>query len=197
MESLSRRKLGILPVAALVALLGSCTAVEDNDTTNTLVYVTNMVGSAGDEVFSDVCIATGTTANPTCRVTNDVASVTVTALPKDQLRSSGQFNALYFTRYRVTYVRADGRGVPGVEVPYPFDNATDFSVTINASVTKSFTIVRQQGKLESPLINMQRAASGLVLTTLARVDFYGSDVSGRPITVTGYMNVTFGDFPDT
>src|SRR5688572_21342640 len=30
-------------------------------------------------------------------------------------------NAITVTRYRVTFIRADGRNTPGVDVPYPFD----------------------------------------------------------------------------
>jgi len=200
MPSLAFRKGVFLPVLAMAAVFSSCTAVEDNDSTNTLVYVSDMAGANGDEVFSDVCTApTGAPQNQRCTVINDTATVTVTALPKDQLRQPGQFTTVYFTRYRVTFIRADGRAVPGVEVPYPFDGATNFTVQIGTTGGAAFTIVRQQAKLESPLINMQGRGAGpgggIVLSVLAQVDFYGTDVAGRPIKVTGFINVTFGDFP--
>ena len=61
-------------------------------------------------------------------------------------------NWITVTRYRVTYVRADGRNIPGVDVPYPFDGAVTFTAReIGTPVSASFTIVRVQSKLEPPL----------------------------------------------
>ena len=55
-------------------------------------------------------------------------------------------------------------------------------------------IVRPQAKLESPLREMQGGGGAQVLSVFARVDFFGSDVAGRELQVTGTMNITFADF---
>ena len=107
-------------------------------------------------------------------------------------------NDIVFTRYRVTYVRADGRNVPGVDVPFPFDGVANFRVPADQSaVTRTFLLVRVQAKLESPLSELAQAGGSLVISTIARVDFFGTDIAGRQIQVTGYINVTFADFADS
>ena len=57
-------------------------------------------------------------------------------------------------------------------------------------------IVRPQAKLESPLSDMVGLGGAQVLSVLARVDFFGRDVAGRALQVTGTMNITFADFAD-
>jgi hypothetical protein len=32
------------------------------------------------------------------------------------------------------------------------------------------------------------------LSVIARIDFYGHDGSGRTVTATGFLNITFADF---
>jgi hypothetical protein len=105
------------------------------------------------------------------------------------------FNDIVFNRYRVTYTRADGRNTPGVDVPHPFDGVMNFFVEVDGGdFTVAFTLVRQQAKLETPIINLAGNGGAIVISTLARVDFYGQDTAGRAIAATGYLNVTFGDF---
>ena len=59
-------------------------------------------------------------------------------------------NEITVNRYRVSFVRADGRNTPGVDVPYAFDGAA--TGTVNESGTSlTFVIVRVQAKLEAPL----------------------------------------------
>jgi hypothetical protein len=43
-------------------------------------------------------------------------------------------------------------------------------------------------------VNLAGNGGAIVISTLAKVDFYGKDVAGRAISVTGYLNVNFGDF---
>jgi hypothetical protein len=134
---------------------------------------------------------------PNCTVTNDNAAVNMQAQPKDFSQPAGQVNDIVFTRYRVTYIRADGRNVPGVDVPYPFDGAANFRVDFDGSeVVRVFMIVRPQAKLESPLLEMQFGGGSQVISVLARVDFFGTDIAGRQIQVTGTINITFADFAD-
>lgn len=102
-------------------------------------------------------------------------------------------NFITVDRYRVEFVRADGRNVPGVDVPYPFDSA--FTVTVGStSATAGFTLVRHQAKAEAPLAGL--ANSFVIISTIARVTFYGHDQTGREVIVTSQIGVSFGDFAD-
>ena len=60
-------------------------------------------------------------------------------------------NDVTFTRYRVVYKRADGRNMPGVDVPYPFDSAATFTARVGTPVTAGFELVRVTAKEEAPL----------------------------------------------
>lgn len=194
------KSLGALLLIALFQM-AACngTATEDNDTTNTFVKINEMRSAdttEGEDIFSDVCILDMSTP-PNCTVTNDNAAVNMQAQPKDFSQPAGQVNDIVFTRYRVTYIRADGRNVPGVDVPYPFDGAANFRVDFDGSeVVRVFMIVRPQAKLESPLLEMQFGGGSQVISVLARVDFFGTDIAGRQIQVTGTINITFADFAD-
>ena len=195
---LSRKPLWLLALVLAFQFSGcTTTATEDDDTTNTFVRVTEMRADdteQGDDLFSDVCLADPET--PTnCTVTNDNAQVVLSAQPKDLTQFPSRVQDVIFTRYRVTYIRADGRNVPGVDVPHPFDGAANFRVPVDGlQVTRVFMIVRPQAKLESPLHEMQGGGGSQVLSVLARVDFFGRDVAGRELQVTGTMNITFADF---
>jgi hypothetical protein len=78
-------------------------------------------------------------------------------------------------------------------VPYAFDSA--FTVTVGESTTTAgFTLVRHQAKAEAPLAALARSA--LIISTIARVTFYGHDQTGREVIATGQIGVSFGDFAD-
>jgi hypothetical protein len=174
------------------------TRTEDDDTTNTFVRIVDMrAGNTdmGEDVFSDVCDLDATTL--ACTITNDNAEVEMSAQPKDLAQLQSPVQDIIFNRYRVTYIRADGRNVPGVDVPYPFDGAINFRVPVDGTgVTRVFMVVRQQAKLESPLKDMTGGGGAQVLSVIARVDFFGVDVAGRNLQVTGTLNITFADFAD-
>lgn len=199
----TRGKAGIgwvLSPALAIALLatGCDNNAADDNTSNTYVFTLDMRGDAGDDIFSDVCIDNPN--NPgVCSVVNDNAIVTMLAAAKDESRFTNPngLNDIFINRYHVTYIRSDGRNVPGVDVPYPFDGATTFNVPISGqSSERSFVIVRHQAKFETPLSELRSVGGALVLSTIARVDFYGQDGSGRPVSATGYINIAFADFPD-
>jgi hypothetical protein len=101
-------------------------------------------------------------------------------------------NAITVDRYRVTFIRADGRNQPGVDVPYPFDGA--FTITVTGAASSSFTLVRPQAKAEPPLAGL--VSNPIVISTIAEVTFYGHDQTGREVSVTGRINVNFANFAD-
>jgi hypothetical protein len=171
----------------------------DNDATNVIINVVRMTGTEGgttagtesDFLLSDVCFADKD--HPPCSVFNDNGSVQMQAISKDQTQRNSPINSVVFERYRVTFVRADGRNVPGVDVPYPFDGAVNFTVPVGGTASGSFIVVRHQAKGEPPLLQMAQSGQGL-LSVIAQIDFYGHDLSGRSYKVTGYLNITFADF---
>jgi hypothetical protein len=200
-----------LSVLALVlAVTPACITEPDtvtNDASNVIVQIVRMqgqsvddqgIGDSVDDLFSDVCFSVTTLNGQTaCSVFNDNGVVTMRAFPKDRTQLASEFNSITIERYRVTYVRADGRNVPGVDVPHPFDGVANFLVPVTtdeiSEVERGFVIVRHQAKHESPLREISLNPSATI-SVLAQVDFYGHDSAGRLVTVTGYLNITFADF---
>jgi hypothetical protein len=103
-----------------------------------------------------------------------------------------QNNWITVTQYHVQYVRSDGHNIEGVDVPYAFDGG--LAATVSADTTVGFTLVRNQAKMEAPLGAL--ATNPLVLSTIARVTFYGHDQTGREVSATGNIDVTFANFGD-
>jgi hypothetical protein len=103
-----------------------------------------------------------------------------------------QNNFITVNRVHVRYVRADGHNTEGVDVPYEFDDA--FTVTVSGSTTAGFTLVRNQAKQEAPLKALR--VNPIAVSTIAQVTFYGHDQTGREVSVSGNIGVTFADFGD-
>jgi hypothetical protein len=103
-------------------------------------------------------------------------------------------NYITVDRYRVVYVRGDGRNTPGVDVPYPFDGAATFSVLDIGSAT--FTLVRAQAKLEPPLLALRGGGGAVAISTIAEVTFYGHDQTGAAVQTVARIGVNFADWGD-
>jgi len=103
-----------------------------------------------------------------------------------------QNNWITVTQYHVQYVRSDGHNIEGIDVPYAFDGG--LAATISADTTVGFTLVRNQAKQEAPLQALQ--SNPIVISTIARVTFYGHDQTGREVSVTGNIDVSFANFGD-
>jgi hypothetical protein len=105
-------------------------------------------------------------------------------------------NEVTLTRYRVTYLRADGRNTPGVHVPHAFDGAATITVPATGSAALAFDVVRIQAKREPPLSNLQGGGGANIISAIAEIHFFGHDQAGNEVTVSGMMSITFGDFAD-
>lgn len=105
-------------------------------------------------------------------------------------------NEVTLTRYRVRYIRADGRNTPGVHVPYAFDGGMTVTVPANGTAQGVFDVVRQQAKLEPPLSNLVGFGGSQLIFTIAEVTFYGRDQAGNDVVATGQISVNFADFAD-
>jgi hypothetical protein len=105
-------------------------------------------------------------------------------------------NTLTFTRYHINYVRADGRNVPGVDVPYPFDGGLTISVVAGNVSIGQLVVVRGQAKDEAPLKALIGGGGQGFISTIAEITFYGTDQAGRAVSVMGRMNIDFADWGD-
>jgi hypothetical protein len=94
----------------------------------------------------------------------------------------------------VSYRRADGRNTPGVDVPFGFDGAVTGTVPVGGTLTLSFVLVRNVAKEEPPLVQLVRSAT--IITTIADVTFFGRDQVGNDMSITGSIQVDFGNFGD-
>ena len=180
-----------LALTVLVLLAGCMPKPE----TIVVIESINAIDSEGKpigDLFSDVCKGPA----PACVATNDNALVTMTARAEDPFQDISRFGDIIIERYRVTYVRADGRNTPGVEVPYAFDGAITLRVPVDApAVSQQFMVVRPQAKLEPPLLNLAGGGGAIVFSVIAQIDFYGRQlVTNRAVAARGFLNITFADF---
>lgn len=162
-------------------------------------------GELSSFVLSDVLtlITTGgtcSTTNPCATRFNDPGQ----AQFRLQLRDSGSalspnspsaLNAVTISRYRVVYRRSDRpNAVEGVDVPFGFDGAVSITIPATGSATTGFQLVRNAAKREAPLASL--ANGDTLITTIAEVTFYGQDQAGNEVSVTGLIEITFGNFGD-
>jgi hypothetical protein len=131
---------------------------------------------------------------------NDVAQATMRIIPKDGGNGTTNlnptpWNAVTLNRYRITFIRADGKNTYGVDVPFPVDGAVTATIT-STPVVVPFEIVRHQQKLEQPLRSLANFGGRLFISTIAEITFYGADVMGNDIQVKGTISVSFSDYAD-
>ena len=102
-------------------------------------------------------------------VEDDLGTATLGVVPKDFLAPTTTNNDVTITRYRVEYRRADGRNVPGVDVPFPFDGAATETITAGSAGDVIFELVRHVAKKEAPLVQLVSDVSAI--STIAVVTF--------------------------
>jgi len=203
-----RRSLPFIAATVLAAAGISCGDAVTQSTSPMLLVINALEGAPtgghGANTFSgnlvsDVVVLA--TAPPPCTATApcptvfvDVGRVTLASQPKNITVQPTSNNQITISRYHVDYIRADGHNTPGVDVPYPFDGAVTGTIPEGGTLILTFELVRTTAKEEAPLA--QLAGNPSVLHTIARVTFYGRDIVGNAISVTGSMNVDFGNFGD-
>jgi hypothetical protein len=198
---------GAVPAVCLVALTATgCGDFVRQGTGSALVTVAMLEGASGvkpadfgNTLSSDVITYVKKTVNgaevrvPT--TFSDPGRATVTVEMKDTSDTSpSSVNSVTFNRYRVTYVRADGRNAPAMDVPASFDSAVTFTVAPGGSSTAGFDLVRNVAKQEAPLVTL--ANNQELITVIAQVTFYGRDHAGHDVTASGNIGITFGNFGD-
>jgi hypothetical protein len=149
-------------------------------------------GTLGSTLASDVLSVNEDTGRQT--IFSDRGQATFQLVMKDAGGPGpSDVNSITITRYRVEYLRSDGRNTPGVDVPYGFDGAVTVTVSSSGGST-GFTLVRIQAKLEAPLAALAFGGGAKAISTIARVTFYGQDQTGREVSVTGNIDVNFADW---
>lgn len=116
--------------------------------------------------------------------------------PTSSPTSPSALNTITITRYRVVFVRADGRNTQGVDVPYAFDGGVTVTVPAEGTAIAAFELVRHTAKEEPPLRNLINNGGAQIIATLAEVTLWGKDQAGNDVTVSGTITVDFGDFGD-
>jgi len=176
-------------------VLYCCNPVEDDSESSSLLLVDNILGKdaqgkTGNFLQSDVLISGSVRA--------DTATATLRAevLDPDPLLGTSQYNDIVVTRYLVTYSRTDGKSVPGVDVPYPFEGSLSTVVAAGATSTINFVIVRDIAKMEPPLLELTDLGAEVVLTCTAKIEFYGHDTANRTVKATGYLTIYFANYAD-
>ena len=190
-------------IAGLVLLSVACGDMTRQGTSPAYLQVTNLDAASGaepegfDNVLSSDVITVVDEDTGQTTIYEDTGRVTFTLALKDpgsagNPASPSVANAITINRYRVRYIRSDGRNTPGVDVPYPFDGA--FTVTVSSTGQATFSLVRAQAKAEAPLSAL--AGNGVIISTIAEVTFYGYDQTGREVIATGNIGVNFANWGD-
>jgi hypothetical protein len=189
-------------VIAFAAAVSSCGTQTQEGTSSSYLIIGALEAAAGVDptkfgsgLASDVI----TVKDDVPTIFEDPGRVTFRLGLKDPGPSSSpvtptQNNFITLTQYHVQYVRSDGRNVEGVDVPYAFDGGMSVTVAGGGDTITGFTLVRVQAKQESPLGALQ--TNPIALSTIARVTFYGHDQTGRDVSVTGNIDVTFANYGD-
>jgi hypothetical protein len=194
----------LLTLAGAVTLSVSCSKyVRDSDSPVRLV-IESLEGASGakpDEMGNTLLSDVVTVVSTGCScatIFNDPGQATF----RVQLRDIGTLtpstpsplNAITLTRYHVKYVRADGRNVQGVDVPYEFDGAATVTIPEDGTASVGFNLVRNVAKREAPLAALVN--NDTLITVIAYVTFYGHDLAGNDVSVTGTIDITFANFGD-
>jgi len=204
-----RNAAGLFVLAAIVAASVSCgDAVRDGSSPAYLV-IDLLQGSRGgpqagspsgtlsSDVITNVTTPAPCTVDTPCpTIFSDTGTVTLKLAPRNIATTTGPTtnNEITINRVHVEYVRADGRNVPGVDVPYAFDGAITGTVPFSGTITLGFELVRSAAKSESPLVQLRTSSN--ILTVIARVTFYGQDRTGNAASVTGQIQIDFANFGD-
>jgi hypothetical protein len=205
-----RNAIKLFVLIAFVAASVSCGDVVRQGSSPVFLVIDTLTGtrggptpSTGTNLTSDVI--TNVSAPPPCTalapcptVFSDSGSVTLRAPLKDiggaTTLSPTSNNEVTINRIHVEYTRADGRNTPGVDVPFAFDGAATGTITAGGTLTLGFELVRIVAKREAPLA--QLVTSSNFITCIARVTFSGQDRTGNALSVTGLIQITFGNFGD-
>jgi len=192
---MTRVLLGVLVMASV-----SCGSMTREGTASSYLVIAALDAASGadpEDFAGDLESDVVTVVDGVGTIFGDTGRVSLVLALKDPGPSGAPLtptpnNAITVDRYRVRFLRSDGRNREGVDVPYGFDGA--FTATVFDETQASFTLVRAQAKAEAPLAAI--ANGFLVLSTIAEITFYGHDQTGREVITTGRIGVHFANWGD-
>jgi hypothetical protein len=193
---------------ALAAMAAGCGDVATSSRGPSILVIDSLTAASGAEpekfggtLDSDVITnvtepAPCSEVAPCATVFPDLGRVELSLTAKNQASATGpsDLNAVTITRYRVEFTRTDGHNVPGVDVPYAFDSAMTFTVTPGDGDGMGFELVRHVSKQEAPLLALRTSRN--IISTIAKITFYGTDQAGNVVSATGQIGIAFGNFAD-
>jgi hypothetical protein len=189
----------LLLLGTAAAVFTSCGEVARTGRSPAFLIIDSLTASPGEEdefsgvLLSDV-VTNGGVINDNGRVSLRLA-LKNPGTPASPLAPT-TLNEITITRYRVKYLRADGRSTPGVDVPHDFDGAFTVTVGAQGGSEGTFILVRHQAKREPPLRNMWDGGGMRFLSAIAEVTFYGRDQVGNEVEATGSISINFADYAD-
>jgi hypothetical protein len=181
-------RIGTFAMLSFLVGASSCSEMVRTGDASSFLVITTLTGGDDNDatVESDVVTDDG-------GILTDSGQASLQLQMKDPGGAGpSQVNAITVTQYRVEFIRSDGRNTPGVDVPFPFSGGV--TTTIAGTGTVSFTLVRVQSKEEAPLRALRGGGGALAISTVARITFFGHDQTGREVSVTGNLDVTFADW---
>lgn len=211
MRAIHRSVIRRVAAVALAAGSVSCGDVVRQDRAPVLIVVDLVEAASGADLgtmsgflLSDVQtlidqqVGGQTVQVPT--IFNDIGQATMRIIPKDAGNGSvslspSPWNSVTINRYRINYIRADGRNTPGVDVPYPVDGGVTATLTSTPTIVP-FEMVRHQQKLEQPLRALANFGGRLFISTIAEITFFGADQVGNAVQAKATINVSFSDYAD-
>src|SRR6266540_6038792 len=128
----SRIRMAVALAGAMLVM--SCSQSIRTGQASSYLVITSLTGGADNDatVASDVIEDNG-------GIIADGGQATFQVLMKDTGGlGPSPVNAITITQYHVEYVRGDGRNVPGLDVPFPFDGG--LTVTIGTTGGTGFTL---------------------------------------------------------
>ncbi len=187
----------LMAVLAVAFALTACNPIENETRSASMLVVVNLFGTdleGNDSNFLESDVLYQTTETTTIYADHGIGRLGAQLLDPLSITGPSHLNAITVDRYLVSYTRSDGRNVPGVDVPYPFEGQLSATIGVGQTLDVSLTLVRAAAKMEPPLVNLHEGRDVGVLTVHAQVDFFGRDQVGHAVKATGYLTIYFANY---
>ena len=185
-EMSAARALGAVVAGAALAMAGCNADYTENSQAPVLLQITSVNESA--QLDSDV--RNGEFSTFVCE---DEVDVAVRVVLKNPNTPGSVASDVLLDSYEIKYIRSDGRGTEGVDVPYRITGPLAVLVESEGEATFALEVVRRQAKLDPPLTNIQQTT---ILTVTAQITLFGKTTSEKRVTTTGSLQIDFADFGD-
>ena len=188
----SLRTLKVTPVLAVLVALAAAGCVpgyfEEGNATRVLLLTAI---NGGSPLSSDLTISTGA-------VCPDIVGVRVENHSKNpNVPAAGFRDDIVIERYEVRYIRSDGRGTEGVDVPYRISGNVASEIIGGEAVSVPIEVVRRQAKIEAPVWNLLGGGGGRIVTMFAEVTLHARTTTGVVTNAAqGRLQIDFADFAD-